>query len=87
MEIKLSTQALTDLAYWKSTNQKSILTRIELLVNSIKENPYEGIGKPEKLKHFLTGYWSRRITDKHRLIYNIQSNQIIILNLRGHYKN
>ena len=74
MEIKLSTQALMDLAYWKSTNQKSILKRIELLINSIKENPYEGIGKPEKLKHFLTGFWSRRITDKHRLIYNIQSN-------------
>lgn len=86
MEIKLSTQALMDLAYWKSTNQKSILKRIELLINSIKENPYEGIGKPEKLKHFLTGFWSRRITDKHRLIYNIQPNQIIILNLRGHYK-
>lgn len=87
MEIKLSTQALMDLAYWKSTNQKSILKRIELLINSIKENPYEGIGKPEKLKHFLTGFWSRRITDKHRLIYNIQPNQIVILNLRGHYKN
>jgi toxin YoeB len=87
VEIKLSAQALIDLVYWKSTNQKSILKRIELLINSIKENPYEGIGKPEKLKHFLTGFWSRRITDKHRLIYIVQPDQIIILNLRGHYKN
>jgi toxin YoeB len=56
VEIKLSAQALIDLVYWKSTNQKSNLKRIELLINSIKENPYEGIGKPEKLKHFLTGF-------------------------------
>ncbi|MFD3394419.1 Txe/YoeB family addiction module toxin [Aquirufa sp. OSTEICH-129V] len=87
MEIKLSAQALTDLAHWKSTNQKSILKRIELLIDSIEKNPYEGIGKPEKLKHVLTGFWSRRITDKHRLIYSVHPDQILILNLRGHYKN
>ncbi len=87
MEITISPQALTDLAYWKSTNQKSILKRIELLLNSIEKSPFDGIGKPEKLKHVLTGFWSRRITDKHRLIYNVQPNQIIILSLKGHYKN
>ena len=87
MEITISPQALTDLAYWKSTNQKSILKRIELLLNSIEKSPFDGIGKPEKLKHVLTGFWSRRITDKHRIIYNVQPNQIIILSLKGHYKN
>jgi toxin YoeB len=87
VEITISPQALTDLAYWKSTNQKSILKRIELLLNSIEKSPFDGIGKPEKLKHVLTGFWSRRITDKHRLIYNVQPNQIIILSLKGHYKN
>ena len=87
MEITISPQALTDLAYWKSTNQKYILKRIELLLNSIEKSPFDGIGKPEKLKHVLTGFWSRRITDKHRLIYNVQPNQIIILSLKGHYKN
>lgn len=87
MEIKLSAQALTDLAHWKSTNQKSILKRIELLIDSIEKTPYEGIGKPEKLKHVLTGFWSRRITDRHRLIYSVQPDQILILNLKGHYKN
>ncbi len=87
MEITISPQALTDLAYWKSTNQKSILKRIELLLRSIEKSPFDGIGKPEKLKHVLTGFWSRRITDKHRLIYNVQPNQIIILSLKGHYKN
>ena len=86
MEITISPQALTDLTYWKSTNQKSILKRIELLLSSIEKSPFDGIGKPEKLKHFLTGFWSRRITDKHRLIYNVQPNQIIILSLKGHYK-
>jgi toxin YoeB len=86
VEITISPQALTDLAYWKSTNQKSILKRIELLIISIEKSPFDGIGKPEKLKHFLTGFWSRRITDKHRLIYNVQPNQIIILSLKGHYK-
>jgi toxin YoeB len=86
VEITISPQALTDLAYWKSTNQKSILKRIELLLNSIEKSPFDGIGKPEKLKHVLTGFWSRRITDKHRLIYNVQPNQIIILSLKGHYK-
>jgi toxin YoeB len=87
VEITISPQALTDLAYWKSTNQKSILKRIELLLRSIEKSPFDGIGKPEKLKHVLTGFWSRRITDKHRLIYNVQPNQIIILSLKGHYKN
>jgi toxin YoeB len=87
VEIKLSAQALTDLAHWKSTNQKSILNRIELLIDSIEKTPYEGIGKPEKLKHVLAGFWSRRITDKHRLIYSVHPDQILILNLRGHYKN
>jgi toxin YoeB len=86
VEITISPQALTDLAYWKSTNQKSILKRIELLLNSIEKSPFDGIGKPEKLKHVLTGFWSRRITDKHRLIYNVQPNQIIILSLKGDYK-
>ena len=55
------------------------------LLESIKINPYEGIGKPEALKHNWTGYWSRRINKEHRFIYKTENDRIIIAQLRGHY--
>ncbi len=55
------------------------------LVADIQKHPFEGLGKPEALKHDLVGYWSRRITDKHRLVYKITDEEIIIIRCKEHY--
>jgi toxin YoeB len=91
MEIIFSPRAVEDLKYWKKSGNKAIQKKIEKLLEAILQNPYEGIGKPEPLKHNLSGVWSRRITQEHRLVYEInERNEIIILNilsLKGHYFN
>ncbi len=73
-----------DYLYWQKTDKK-ILKRINLLIKAIVQEPYEGIGKPEPLKHNYRGYWSRRITDEHRLIYQIQGDELRIVKCRFHY--
>lgn len=85
MEIVFSPESLEDLNFWKQSGNVKIQNRIIQLLESIKESPYEGLGKPEALKHNWTGYWSRRINKEHRLIYKTQNEQIIIAQLRGHY--
>jgi len=89
MEIIFSPRALDDLKYWRKSGNKIIQKKIEKLLEAIQETPYEGIGKPEPLKHDLSGAWSRRITQEHRLVYEInEKNEIVILNilsLKGHY--
>ena len=69
----------------KNLEIKLFKKKIELLINAIQEEPYEGIGKPEALKHNLTGFWSRRINQEHRLIYKITETEIRIETLKGHY--
>jgi toxin YoeB len=69
MEIVFSPESLEDLNFWKQSGNVKIQNRIIQLLESIKENPYTGLGKPEALKHNWTGYWSRRINKEHRLIY------------------
>ena len=89
MEVNYSPKAIRDLKYWKTSGNKAIQKKIQELIDAIEENPYEGIGKPEQLKHQLAGRWSRRINQEHRIIYRVSSqNQINILNilsLKGHY--
>lgn len=89
MEIIYTPRAIQDLVYWRKSGNKAIQKKISALIDSIELNPFEGIGKPEPLKHNLSGSWSRRINKEHRLIYEISSdNEIIILeiqSLRGHY--
>lgn len=89
MEVIYSPKAIEDLNYWKKTGNKAIQKKITNLILAIQENPYEGIGKPEPLKYNLSGAWSRRINHEHRLVYEVnERNQIIILDilsLRGHY--
>lgn len=85
MEIIFSPNALTDLEYWKQKRNEKILKRIKQLVQAIQEDPFRGIGKPEPLKHNLSGKWSRRINDEHRIIYKIESGTIIIVALKEHY--
>ena len=71
--------------YIGKKNDKKILTRINNIIKDIQRSPFEGIGKPEPLKHNLSGYWSRRINDEHRIIYKVQEDGILIAQLRYHY--
>ena len=70
--------------YWQQEDKK-ILKKINELIKDIDRNGNEGIGKPEPLKHELSGYWSRRITNVHRLIYSIDDENIYIVSCKGHY--
>ena len=83
--LTFSDQAWEEYLYWQK-NDKTILKRINNLIKDIKRSSFEGIGKPEPLKHGLSGYWSRRINDEHRLVYKVQNNQILIAQLKYHYK-
>jgi len=85
MEIVYTLQAKEDLDYWKKVNNDLILRKIRQLIESIIENPYKGIGKPEPLKHNFSGCWSRRINQEHGLIYEIESQKVTVLSLKGHY--
>lgn len=84
MKLVFSEKAWKDYLYWQRTDKK-LLKRINLLIRDIKRVPYEGIGKPEPLKHGLSGYWSRRITDEHRIVYKAEDRAILIAQLRYHY--
>ena len=90
MEIIFSNKAKNDLEYWTKTGNKSILKKISELLRAIHKNPFEGIGKPEQLKYNLSGVWSRRINQEHRIIYEIIDEKTIeilnIISLKGHYK-
>jgi toxin YoeB len=77
-------QAWKDYLYWQQANPQ-IIERINLLLKEISRQPYRGIGKPEPLKHALAGFWSRRITAEHRIVYRRSGNQIQIAQLRYHY--
>jgi toxin YoeB len=85
MEIVLLPDADDDLTFWKKTGNKPILKKIAQLITAIKETPFDGIGKPEPLKHKLTGCWSRRINHEHRIVYQITDNKILIHSLKEHY--
>lgn len=77
--------AWEDYLYWQSEDKK-ILKKINVLLQDIDRNGNEGIGKPEALKHRLSGFWSRRISDEHRLIYRIDTENIYIASCKGHYE-
>jgi len=85
MEIVISPIALKHIAFWNKTNNKSIQKRIIAIKNAIIKDPYKVIGKPEPLKHELTGKWSRRIDKENRFVYSIEDNKLIIYSLKGHY--
>lgn len=76
--------AWEDYLWWQSQDRK-VLKRINALIKDISRNGNEGIGKPEPLKHKLAGYWSRRITDEHRLIYKVTEDAIYVAACRYHY--
>ncbi|MBN3459692.1 Txe/YoeB family addiction module toxin [Mycobacterium sp. DSM 3803] len=84
MNIVFSPQAWDDYQHWQ-TADRTILKRINRLINETCRNPYAGIGKPEPLKYGLTGAWSRRITDEHRLVYRVIDTNLEIIQARYHY--
>lgn len=84
MKLIFATKAWEDYLYWQKTDKK-VLKRINTLIKDIKRGPFEGIGKPEPLKHALSGYWSRRINDEHRIVYKIYQESLLIAQVRYHY--
>ncbi len=84
MNLIFSDNAWDDYLYWQKTDVKMV-KRINALIKNVQRTPFEGIGKPEPLKHALSGYWSRRINDEHRMAYKIDNDLILIAQLRYHY--
>jgi toxin YoeB len=84
MKITFSDQAWEDYVYWQQTD-KNLVKKVNKLIKEIKRTPFEGTGKPEPLKHNLAGFWSRRITEEHRLVYEISEDSILVASCRYHY--
>ena len=83
MELIWAETAKKDYLYWHQKDKK-ILQRINKLIEATKQDPFKGIGNPEPLRHNWTGYWSRRITKEHRLVYKIKDG-ILMAQCRYHY--
>jgi toxin YoeB len=84
MKLVFAEQAWEDYVYWQQQD-KRMVKRINDLILAITREPFTGIGKPEPLKHAFSGYWSRRINDEHRIVYRIESESLLIAQLRYHY--
>ena len=84
MKFVFSEQAWEDYEHWQKADRQ-LLERINKLLREVARSPFEGIGKPEPLRHALAGYWSRRIDDEHRLVYRVQGEMLWIVQLRYDY--
>ena len=84
MKIVFADRGWEDFTYWVE-NDRKIAARIVRLIKDIEREPFEGLGKPEPLRHYLTGFWSRRITDEHRLVYTVDKERVLIAQARYHY--
>ena len=84
MRLVFSQEAWDDYLHWQKTDRK-LLNRVNLLIREVLRSPFEGIGKPEPLKHGLAGYWSRRTNDEHRLVYRVEGESVMIAQCRYHY--
>jgi toxin YoeB len=84
VKIVFSERAWDDYLYWQTQDRK-MLHRINQLIRDCQRDPFSGTGKPEPLKHALAGYWSRRITDEHRMVYKVTDDALLIAQLRYHY--
>ena len=90
MEVIYSEKAQKDREFWKKSGNKAVMNKITALIKDIQLHPFEGLGKPEPLKYQLSGRWSRRINQEHRIIYKVTEEDTIeildILSLKGHYE-
>ena len=84
MKLVFAEQAWEDYTYWQQQDKRTVKRINELIENAMRE-PFTGIGKPEPLKHALAGYWSRRTTEEHRMVYRPEKNALVIAQLRYHY--
>ena len=85
MNISFVPEAWEQYIYWQGQDRKT-LKRINLLINDVRRSPFEGIGKPEPLRHHLAGYWSRRIDETNRLVYRVDEVGVVIISCRFHYE-
>ena len=85
MPIKFADLAWADYLFWQQADNATT-KRIHTLIKDIQRSPFEGIGKPEPLRHNFSGFWSRRIDEEHRLIYTIEDGCIVIVQCRYHYQ-
>ncbi len=84
MTLSWDSNAWDDYLYWQQTD-KAAIKRINMLIKECLRTPFDGIGKPEALKANYSGYWSRRITDEHRLVYKVFEDRIHVVQCRFHY--
>lgn len=84
MKLVFADEAWDDYLWWQQQD-KRIVRRINELIEATRRDPFAGIGKPEPLRHALAGYWSRRITDEHRMVYRAEKDALLIAQLRYHY--
>ncbi len=84
MKLIFADDAWDDCVYWQKQD-KRMVERINKLIRETQREPFAGVGKPEPLKHALSGYWSRRITDEHRMVYRVEGNALLTAQLRFHY--
>lgn len=84
MKLVFADEAWDDYLFWQKQDRKMV-DRITKLIQEVKRDPFSGVGKPEPLKHALAGFWSRRITDEHRMVYRIEDDSLLIAQLRYHY--
>lgn len=84
MRLVFAPQAWEDYRYWQNTD-RATLKRVNRLIDDMLRDPLTGIGKPEPLKYGISGAWSRRITDEHRLVYVVRGDDLVLLQARYHY--
>ena len=84
MKLIFADEAWEDYLYWQKQD-KRMVERINTLIKETKREHFTGVGKPEALKHALSGFWSRRITDEHRMVYRVEGGALLIAQLRFHY--
>jgi toxin YoeB len=84
VKLVFADEAWNDYLYWQEQDKRTV-KRINELIEATKRDPFSGIGKPEPLKHALAGFWSRRITDEHRMVYKVEKDALLLAQLRYHY--
>jgi toxin YoeB len=84
VKLVFAEQAWQDYLYWQEQDRR-VLLRINRLITETTRDPFRGTGKPEPLRHALAGFWSRRITDEHRMVYKVGTDSLLIAQLRYHY--